>query len=322
MVSLAESSNFEDRKLRQQNIFSEDKTDVCPFCGSTEVIFDDKKAEVSCARCGLVLDDQLIDQRPEWRAFDNDQRMKRTRVGAPSTLAISDKGLNTEIDWRNKDSKGNSIPSSSIAQIYRLRKWNKRMRVSRAGERNLAYALSELDRVSSGLGIPRSVREDSASIYRDAAKKNLVRGRSIDSIVAASIYLACRRNAIPRTLDEISDESNVSKKIIGKNYRYLSRKLNIKLQPTSPADYISRFASKLELSGNVEAKSVEIINDSIEKGLNIGKDPSGIAAASLYISSILLSERKTQKEIADVVGVTEVTIRNRYKELNEQFNLL
>ena len=196
------------------------------------------------------------------------------------------------------------------------------MRVSGAGERNLAFALSELDRDSSRLGIPRSVREDAAIIYRRAAKNKLIRGRSIEVVVASALYAACRRCNIPRTLDEIAIASNVSKKQVGKTYRFLSRELNIKLKPTSPSDYISRFASKLGLSGEVQAKAIEIINKAVKSGLSSGKGPTGVAAAALYIASLLLGERKTQKEVSEISGVTEVTIRNRYKELSEKIDLV
>lgn len=279
--------------------------------------YDYGKAEISCNRCGLVLDENMIDQGPEWRAFDHEQRDKRTRVGAPSTYAISDKGLTTAIDWKNKDAKGRSIPEQNRAQLFRLRKWNQRIRVSRCGERNLAIALGELDREANRLDLPRSIREDASVIYRRAAKNNLIRGRSIEGVVATSLYIACRICNLPRTLNEIAEVSNVSKKQIAKNYRFLSRELDIKLKPTSPADYISRFASQLGLSGETQSKAIEIIHSANEKGLTSGKGPTGIAAAALYISSVLLGERKTQKDIALVSGVTEVTIRNRYKELSE-----
>lgn len=305
-------------EVRPHDLFHDNEVKPCPICNSTERIVDDRKAEVTCARCGLVLDENIIDNGPEWRAFDYDQKLKRVRTGAPSIYAIADKGLPTDIDRRNRDSKGRNIPEANKAQIRRLRKWNKRMRIANASERNLAFALSELDRVSSRLGIPRSIREDAAIIYRKAARNKLIRGRSIESMVAASVYTACRRNNIPRSLDEVSEASRVSKKQIGKNYRFLARELNIKLKPTSPVDYIPRFASLLDLSGKVESKAIEIIRQSIKKGLNNGKGPVGMAAAALYISSILLNERRTQKDVADVAGVTEVTIRNRYKELSEQ----
>ena len=311
-----------NNEVGQHDILSHEEHKSCPVCNSTERFVDNSRAEVCCARCGLVLDENLIDHGPEWRAFDHEQRDKRTRTGAPLTYTISDKGLNTTIDWKDKDIHGHKIPERNKAQIYRLRKWNKRMRVSGAGERNLAFALSELDRDSSRLGIPRSVREDAAIIYRSAAKNKLIRGRSIEVVVASALYAACRRCNIPRTLDEIAIASNVSKKQVGKTYRFLSRELNIKLKPTSPSDYISRFASKLGLSGEVQAKAIEIINKAVKSGLSSGKGPTGVAAAALYIASLLLGERKTQKEVSEISGVTEVTIRNRYKELSEKIDLV
>jgi len=311
-----------NNEVGQHDILSHEEHKSCPVCNSTERFVDNSRAEVCCARCGLVLDENLIDHGPEWRAFDHEQRDKRTRTGAPLTYTISDKGLNTTIDWKDKDIHGHKIPERNKAQIYRLRKWNKRMRVSGVGERNLAFALSELDRDSSRLGIPRSVREDAAIIYRSAAKNKLIRGRSIEVVVASALYAACRRCNIPRTLDEIAIASNVSKKQVGKTYRFLSRELNIKLKPTSPSDYISRFASKLGLSGEVQAKAIEIINKAVKSGLSSGKGPTGVAAAALYIASLLLGERKTQKEVSEISGVTEVTIRNRYKELSEKIDLV
>ena len=310
-------ATMSSRNPRLTNIVANEDVNTCPVCNSTETIIDHQRAEVICARCGCVLDENLIDNGPEWRAFDHEQRNKRARTGAPSTFTISDKGLSTTIDWRNKDNNGRTIPEKNRAQMYRLRKWNKRIRVSSSSERNLAYALSELDRESSRLSIPRSVREDAAMIYRQAARNKLIRGRSIESMVAASIYTACRRCGIPRTLDEVAESSKVSKKQIGKNYRFLSRKLNIKLKPTSPSDYIPRFASQLNLSGGVESKAIEILHNAKNHGLSNGKGPTGLAATALYIASILLGERKTQRDIAEIAGVTEVTIRNHCRVFGE-----
>ena len=192
---------------------------------------------------------------------------------------------------KNKDIHGNTIPERNIPQMYRMRKLHKKLRISGTGERNLAFALSELDRESSKLGIPRDIREDAALIYRRAAKNNIVRGRSIEGMVAASIYTACRVWNVPRTLDEISEVSRITKKKIGKYYRLLARELKIKLRPTSPADYVPRFASKLGLSGQAESKALMIIDKTKEKGLITGREPTGIAAASLYIASVFLGER-------------------------------
>jgi len=137
----------------------------CPECNSGHLSFDYERGELICEECGLVLTDQMIDQGPEWRAFDVEQGEKRARTGAPMTYTIHDKGLSTTIGWKNKDSYGKSIPTRNRAQLYRLRKWQRRIRVSNATERNLAFALSELDRMASGMGLPRNVRETAAMVY-------------------------------------------------------------------------------------------------------------------------------------------------------------
>jgi transcription initiation factor TFIIB len=277
----------------------------CPECGSRNLIHDYERAELVCDSCGLVVDEAFIDMGPEWRAFDHDQRMRRARVGAPMTYTIHDKGLSTMIDWRNRDAYGKLISSQLRAQLYRLRKWQRRIRVSNATERNLAFALSELDRMASSLALSRNVRETAAMVYRKAVSSNLIRGRSIEGVAAAALYAACRQCNVPRTLDEIASVSRVSRKEIGRTYRFISRELDLRLTPTSPMDYVPRFCSGLSLNGEIQAKAVDIIR----------------AAAAIYIASILHGEHRTQREVADVAGVTEVTIRNRYKELAEELGI-
>jgi len=298
-----------------------EETIKCPECGSTHLSKDYSRAELVCEDCGLVIDEAFIDHGPEWRAFDSEQREKRARTGAPMTYTIHDKGLSTMISWQNRDSYGKSIPTRNRAQLYRLRKWQRRVRISDATERSLALALSALDRMSSGLGLPRAVRETAAMIYRKAALKNLVRGRSIEGVAAASLYAACRQCHVPRTLDEIGRVAHMPRKEIGRNYRYVARELELKLMPTTPRDYISRFCSELKLSADVQAKTLDILREAANKELTSGRGPTGIAAASLYIASVLCGERRTQREVADVAGVTEVTIRNRYKELAEKLDI-
>jgi len=293
----------------------------CPECGSKHLSKDYSRAELVCQNCGFILDENMIDQGPEWRAFDSEQREKRARTGAPMTYTIHDKGLSTMIGWKNRDSYGKAIPTRNRAQIYRLRKWERRIRISNATERNLAIALSELDRLSSGLGLPRVVRETAAMIYRKAAMKNLVRGRSIGGVTSAVLYAACRQCHVPRTLDEIAASSRFSRKEIGRTYREVSRELGLRLLPTLPEDYVSRFCSELKLSVDVQAKTIKILQDAAHNELTSGRGPTGMAAASLYIASVLCGERRTQREVADVAGVTEVTIRNRYKELTQKLNI-
>ena len=293
----------------------------CPECNNAHLVRDYERGELVCEKCGLVLDAQFIDQGPEWRAFDAEQGEKRARTGAPMTYMLHDKGLSTEIGWMNKDSYGKSIPTRNRAQLYRMRKWQRRIRISNATERNLAFALSELNRIASGMSLPRNVRETAALIYRKAVNKNLIRGRRIEGVVAASIYGACRQCSVPRTLDEIASTSRVGRKEIGRTYRIMTRELLLKLMPTSPEDYISRFCSELKLSGEVQTKTMEILKQAKDKELTSGRSPTCVAAAAIYIASILSNERRTQREVADKAGVTEVTIRNRYKELTEKLGI-
>ncbi len=305
-------------KKNKQNI---EEILSCPECGSGHLNKDYSRAELVCSGCGLVVDEDIIDHGPEWRAFDNEQREKRSRTGSPMTYTVHDKGLSTTIGWTNRDAYGKSIPTKNRAQLYRLRKWQRRVRISDSTERNLALALSGLDRLSSGMGLPRTVRETAAVIYRKAALKNLVRGRSIQGVTAASLYAACRQCHVPRTLDEISMIAQMSRKEIGRNYRYISRELALKLLPTAPKDYISRFCSELKLSSTVQAKTLEILGYATNQELTSGRGPTGLAAASLYISSVLCNEHRTQREVAEIAGVTEVTIRNRYKELAQKLDI-
>ena len=310
-----------EKEVEVKEIEKEEAIEVCPECGSPRIIRDYKRGELVCQDCGYVIEERYIDAGPEWRAFDSEQKEKRSRVGAPITYTIHDKGLSTIIDWNNKDYYGTAISIRTRAQLFRLRKWQRRIRISNATERNLAFALSELDRMASALGLPKSVRETAAVIYRKAIEKNLIRGRSIEGVVAAALYAACRQAGVPRTLDEIAQYSRVDRKEIGRTYRFIARELGLKLMPTSPADYVPRFCAALGLSGEVQRKAIEIIKKAEERELTSGRGPTGVAAAAIYIASILCGERRTQREVAEVAGVTEVTIRNRYKELAEKLGI-
>ncbi|MFW6040469.1 MAG: transcription initiation factor IIB [Thermoplasmatota archaeon] len=298
-----------------------EKIKKCPECSSEHIAKDYHRGEVICENCGLVIDDYYIDEGPEWRAFDTQQKEKRARTGAPMNYLTHDKGLSTQISWKNKDAYGRTIPHKNRGQIYRVRKWHRRIRISNATERNLASALRELDRLSSKMGLPRSIRETSAMIYRRAVEKNLIRGRSIETVIASSLYAGCRKCDVPRTLTEISEAAQADEKQIGRAYRFLSRELGLKLLPTRPEEYIQRFCSKLDLDRDVISKGEEIISKATEKGLTSGKGPTGIAAAAIYIASITENNPRTQRAIAEVAGVTEVTIRNRYKEIAKELDI-
>lgn len=287
----------------------------CKECGNKNLVRDTVRAELICSNCGLVIEERQIDMGQEWRAFDLEQRERRRRVGVPITYTIHDKGLSTMIDWRNQDYSGKNISGNNRATLYRLRKWQKRMRVSDAIERNLAFALSELERLCSQLDISRNIKERAALIYRKALEKRYIKGRNIESVITAALYIACRQNRVPRTLEEIAFASKSSKKEIGRNYRFLIKNLMISVPNRQPIDFIFKVGEELKLNHSVIKQSIDIINRAINYGLLSGRGPMGICAAAIYISCILNDDRRTQSQVAKVAGITEVTIRNRYKEI-------
>ena len=294
---------------------------VCPECGASRLINDYEQGELVCMNCGYVIDDKIADRGPEWRAFNNEQRNKRTRVGAPLTYTIHDKGLSTLIDWHNQDTYGKNLQPSQTSQVFMLRKWQRRIRVADASERNLAFALSEMSKISSALNLPKNILETAAVFYRKAVKKRLIRGRSIQGVAAAAIYLSCRKCNIPRTLDEIAQVTYVGKKEIGRCYRFLAKELEEFIPPVLPSKYISKFSNQLLVAGKAENIAALIIEIAKSLHLTSGRGPTGIAAAATYIASILTGERKTQREVANIANVTEVTIRNRYKELMDKLEI-
>ncbi len=290
----------------------------CTECGSENIFADREKGEVICRTCGTIIEDKMIDFTQEWRDFDEDGGgTNRRRTGAPATYTQFDQGLGTEIGQTIDIYRLGSDKDRN--KFFRLRKWQ--TRISTAIERNLKIALAELKRVSSFLKLPRNVEEEAARIYTLAVQKGLVRGRSMESVVAGALYAACRRHEIPRTLDEMAEASGIEKKEIGRTYRFVTRELDINVLPSNPADYIPRFASALNLTPETQSHAVEILEMARDVELTSGRGPTGIAAAALYVSSLLHGEKRTQREVADVAGVTEVTIRNRYKELIKRLKL-
>lgn len=289
---------------------AEEKLKECPECGSKNLVRDYGKAELFCADCGLVIAEDIVDLGPEWRAFDSEQASKRARVGAPMTYRIHDKGLSTLVTW--------SSPGQGQYKPKKRQQWT---HIANTTERSFIFALSEIDRMASALRLPINIREAASMLYRKAMKKHLIRGRSIEGITSAILYVTCRQYGVPRTLEEVRDVSRVGQKEISRAYRFLLRELDLKVTPASPIDFVPRFCSQLDLSGEIRSKAVEIIKKASEAELTNGRGPIGIAAAAIYIAAILSGEHRTQKEVSDVTGVTEVTIRNRYKELSEQLDI-
>lgn len=285
-----------------------------PKCPQDKIVYDATHGEYVCQDTGEVIEEKVIDERPEWRAFTSEERGRRARTGGPVTATVHDMGFATTIDYTDRDAAGRRLTEKKH-ELVKLRKWQARTRIITSVERNLAQAMNELDRLSDILNLPSYVKEEAARIYRNAVEKGIVRGRSIESIIAATIYLACREMKVPRSLDEITRHTRVNRKEIARCYRLLLRELRIKVATTDPVDYVPRIVHGLGLPGQAVKIAIEIINKAKEQGVTGGKDPAGLAAAAVYIAAEQLGEKRTQKEIAHVAGVTEVTVRNRYKEL-------
>jgi transcription initiation factor TFIIB len=293
-----------------------DETHGCPEC-SGKLANDAEHGEVVCQDCGLVVDEDNIDRGPEWRAFDAQEKDEKSRVGAPTTNMMHDKGLSTNIDWRDKDAYGNSLSSQQRQKMQRLRKWNERFRTRDSKERNLKQALGEIDRMASALGLPDNVRETASVIYRRALDENLLPGRSIEGVSTSALYAAARQAGVPRSLDEVAGVCRVEKDEIARTYRYVARELGLEIAPADPESYVPRFASDLDLSEEAAGRARELLANAKETGIHSGKSPVGLAAAAVYAASLLTNEKVTQSEVGEVADISEVTIRNRYHELLE-----
>jgi transcription initiation factor TFIIB len=287
----------------------------CPECGGVNITHDPQLGEVLCNDCGLVIEEEMVDAGSDSGGkFDKGE--KKGRGGAPMSMQKFDKGLTTNVGEISDIYK---LDAGQTRKFLRLKKWQER--VSTSIERNLRLAMSELRRVASFLNLPSVVRDEASRVYNFVLQRGLVRGRSMESVIAACIYAACRSYNIPRTLDEIANASDVERKEIGRTYRFIIRKLQIKVTPSSPKDYISRFASILHLSPKTQNDALKILKKADISELTSGRGPAGIAAAALYVAALINDEKKTQREVADVAGITEVTIRNRYKELIDRLDL-
>ena len=295
---------------------TESEIQTCPECGGT-LVTDEAHGETVCGDCGLVVETDAVDRGPEWRAFDSAERDSKSRVGAPTTRMMHDKGLSTNIGWQNKDAYGKALSSSQREQMQRLRTWNERFRTRNSKERNLKQALGEIDRMASALGLPENVRETASVIYRRALDDDLLPGRSIEGVATAALYAAARQAGTPRSLDELETVSRVDKMELTRTYRYVVRELKLQIEPADPEQYVPRFASELDISDEAERQARELLRNAKEAGIHSGKSPVGLAAAAVYAAALLTNEKVTQSEVSEVANISEVTIRNRYKELLE-----
>ena len=308
-----------NENLSQNNL---DKSGKCPECGSRVLYSDDQRAELTCGTCGLVIQQRIINYGAEWREYDIDPKKSRARTGPPTSIATFDKGLSTEIGRDRKDAYGNEINYKTRIVIKRLNKWNYRTRYNKSTDRNLSTAMSELDKIASLINLPENIKQDSAYIYRKVVRKKITKGRSILELLLVSVYAACKQNNIPKSFDDLTAfDENLKKKRLSKYYKLIVNLLGLENKPVSPKIFIAKYCSELKLSENTAKLAVKIIDQAESKLVTGGKNPKAIVGAAIYIAALKNDERRTQKEISDIAGITEATIRNRYKELLKKLNL-
>lgn len=298
-----------------------DFSEKCPGCDGHNIIQDMETGEIVCKECGYVQRTDTMDRGQEWRAFTLQDRKDKPRAGGPMNITIHDQGLSSSICYQNRDYAGKRINQESQIQFYRLRKWNRRAKIESSNQRNLVRALGMLNQLGNELNVPRSVTETAALVYRKTLSRGGTRGRTISNLVAASLYIGCRICEVSRSLTVISEAADISKKEAAKNYRYLHGLLDQDIPSINTANIISMLVNKADCSLNVERLALKVLQAASELKITSGKSPSGMAAASVYISCILMGEKVTQGTIATPARVTEVTIRNRYKELVNKIDL-
>ena len=301
---------------------------VCSICKSNQIITDSESGELICSRCGQVISDKFEQEGPEWRNFissssgsQSNGNNSRSRVGMSTSLARHDMGLSTIIGRTDRDASGQKIDAAMRSTMDRLRVWDYRTQIHSATDRNLRNAFFKLDILKDRLGLSDSVIEKAAYIYRKAQQRGLVRGRTISGVLAAAIYISCREMGISRTLKDIASYSNVKFKEVTKSYRLLCIELDLKVPIVDPMKYIAKVANKANLSEKTKRQAAEIMNNINKNELSAGKNPMGLAASVLYMSSLKTGDNITQGDLSDAAGVTEVTLRNRYKDLMNRLEL-
>ncbi|TFG17761.1 MAG: transcription initiation factor IIB [Promethearchaeota archaeon] len=281
---------------------------ICPECGG-QIISIKETGDLICNQCGLVLEEKRVDNSHDGRrAYTTNEKNNRERTGAPISVLLPDLGLTTVIDKskiKNPDLK-------------RAAKWNTRMSWEK---RNILIATTELKRISSKLQLPSHVKKEAMTIYREIHKRNLLQGRSINSMIAACLYYAIRKYRLSRTFQEVLDESTENPKDIRRCYRVILQELNLKAPNTDPVSLIPRYVVDLGLGNDILTIATKIVKTYVSKFSSSGKDPKGIVGGALYIACKLKGLELTQYKIAEIVGVTEVTLRSRYKELKKKLNI-
>src|ERR671933_1839376 len=295
---------------------------VCSICNRNDkVITDTESGEIICSNCGTVISDKVEDaSHLERHIFNGGGQIEETRArtGAPTSLARHDMGLPTIVGKSDRDASGTKIDPSINYAMQRLRTCDSRIQLSAPSDKSRREAFLLLDTLKDKLGLSDAVIENTAYLYRKAQQRKFLRGRTISSVICAAIYIACRDLGVSKTMKDIAAASNVKQKNIARTYRQLMLELDYKVPSIDPFKCVTKVANKAKLAEKTKRRAINIMQKVTENEISAGKDPMGLAATILYISSIKTGENISQKEISSVAGVTEVTLRNRFKDIKNQ----
>jgi transcription initiation factor TFIIB len=296
---------------------------ICSLCNNnnskTLIVSDPISGEIICQNCGQVVSGRELQTSPEWNVIDTDERERnRIRAGRPRSLARHDMGLATRIGSMDKDARGHPLDSAVCSRMERLRRWDARVYADSPDYKNLQPAFSKLQILKDKLGLSDAIVEKTAYIYRKAQERGLVRGRTISAFISAALYGVLKEMGVSRTLNEISEISNIKRKELAKAYRLIVFQLDLKAPVIDPMKYIAKVANKASISEKTKRQAIDIMYDLTKRGITAGKDPSSLAATVLYVASRNTGENVTQKALAEASGKSEVTVRMRLKDLKEQ----
>lgn len=290
----------------------------CPVCGN-RLIGDAEKGERVCPTCGYVTY-APADEGPEWKAIDLEEKNKRVRVGSPTTLALHDMGLTTEISATMRDSHGKHLDPAMRATVEKMKKWQSRIRTINSEERGLSNVLSKISELCDNLNLPQNVAETAAQIYRTSARMKVAKSKSILGMTAATVYLSCRKCGVSRTLKEVARAAGLEKGTVARYFRLVLKEVEKEyIPPPSVEKYISKLINMAKIDPRVEHLALTLSRQTNDSKISSGKAPAGLAAAYVYLSSVMLGQHLPQREVAEFAEVTEVTVRNRCREILDNY---
>jgi len=289
-------------------------------CSESIKITDFETGELICKHCGKVLEEKISNDQKDSGVFTKSEYT--SHFGSVSSLRFHDMGLSTIIGKFNHDSTGKPVEYKMRSVMKRMRLWDARSHTKNSFERNLRSALFEMEKLKEKLCLSDAIIERSAYIYRKAARAQLIRGRSINGMVGACVYVACREMDVTRTIVDISNNLQESRNSIAKYYRILFQNLNLTVSIPDPIRCIIKIANNLDIPGNTKQEAIHIFDILKEKKLIAGKKPDSVAAAVIYMAGIKTGINLSQQNISKVSGITVVTIRNRCKEYIKHIKLI